>query len=344
MIPDLINRFATLYTNKIYSLPILVLMPHSRCNCRCVMCDIWKANQNQQEISMESLQVHLDAMLDLKVKWVVLSGGEALMHSNLWKLCQLFKDHGIKITLLSTGILLKANAQDIVRYTDEVIVSLDGSKTIHNEIRNIPRAYEKLADGVGSLKEINPEFQITGRSVLQKANYHDLPKIVQSSHELGLDQISFLAADISTTAFNRPQQWETEKVENVALSWQETQDFAGVVEQTIKDYRADFRSRYIAESPKKMRNLVQYYRALHGKDDFPKVRCNAPWVSTVIESDGQVLPCFFHRPMGNIFDNSLDQILNSPESINFRKQLNVDKDPICRKCVCSLHMAISSTI
>jgi len=267
-----------------------------------------------------------------------------LMHSNLWKLCQLFKDHGIKITLLSTGILLKANAQDIVRYTDEVIVSLDGSKTIHNEIRNIPRAYEKLADGVGSLKEINPEFRITGRSVLQKANYHDLPKIVQSSHELGLDQISFLAADISTTAFNRPQQWETEKVENVALSLQETQDFAGVVEQTIKDYRADFRSRYIAESPKKIRNLVQYYRALHGKDDFPKVRCNAPWVSTVIEPDGQVLPCFFHRPMGNIFDNSLDQILNSPESINFRKQLNVDKDPICRKCVCSLHMAISSTI
>ena len=27
---------------RLTRLPILVLEPHSRCNCRCVMCDIWK--------------------------------------------------------------------------------------------------------------------------------------------------------------------------------------------------------------------------------------------------------------------------------------------------------------
>ena len=26
-------------------LPILILYPHNRCNCRCVMCDIWKTDQ-----------------------------------------------------------------------------------------------------------------------------------------------------------------------------------------------------------------------------------------------------------------------------------------------------------
>ena len=26
----------------IEKLPILILFPHSRCNCRCIMCDIWK--------------------------------------------------------------------------------------------------------------------------------------------------------------------------------------------------------------------------------------------------------------------------------------------------------------
>ena len=29
----------------IRELPILVILPHSRCNCRCVMCDIWRIRQ-----------------------------------------------------------------------------------------------------------------------------------------------------------------------------------------------------------------------------------------------------------------------------------------------------------
>ena len=33
-------------TNHVGRLPIMVLMPHSRCNCRCLMCDIWRANKN----------------------------------------------------------------------------------------------------------------------------------------------------------------------------------------------------------------------------------------------------------------------------------------------------------
>ena len=38
-------------------LPILVLQPHTRCNCRCVMCDIWKVSE-AREISLEDLQRH----------------------------------------------------------------------------------------------------------------------------------------------------------------------------------------------------------------------------------------------------------------------------------------------
>src|ERR1700712_1582683 len=98
----MIRRLLTLGTNKIYNLPVVVLMPHSRCNCRCVMCDIWKANHNKKEISAEELQKHLHQFRKLKVREVVFSGGEPLMHPNLWKLCELLRENGIKITLLST--------------------------------------------------------------------------------------------------------------------------------------------------------------------------------------------------------------------------------------------------
>jgi hypothetical protein len=40
------------------SLPIVILYPHSRCNCRCQMCDIWKTD-TRQEISHEQLEAWL---------------------------------------------------------------------------------------------------------------------------------------------------------------------------------------------------------------------------------------------------------------------------------------------
>ena len=99
-----IQRKRTLATHHIHTLPIITLMPHSRCNCRCVMCDIWQANKNMREISQADLERHMDSLRKLQVRWVVLSGGEALMHSNLWALCRLLKAENIKITLLSTGL------------------------------------------------------------------------------------------------------------------------------------------------------------------------------------------------------------------------------------------------
>src|SRR3954469_1298194 len=123
----MLKRLLTIATNKIHSLPVIVLMPHSRCNCRCVMCDIWKANQNKKEISLDELQKHITTFKKLGVREIVFSGGEALMHSNLWKLCDLLKSANIKITLLSTGLLLKKNAIEIIQYIDNVIISVDGS-------------------------------------------------------------------------------------------------------------------------------------------------------------------------------------------------------------------------
>ena len=341
---EVARRQLTLRTHHLHTLPVLVLMPHSRCNCRCVMCDIWKANRNGTEITAEQLAPHLDDLRKLNVQWVTLSGGEALMHSNLWTLCRQLKELRIRITLLSTGLLLAKHAVDVVRWCDEVIVSLDGDQPVHDSIRNVPRAFERLAQGVAALRQQDGDYPVSGRCVLQRQNYHRLPRIVDAAHHVGLDQISFLAADVSTSAFNRPQGWEDERVADVALSRLETEQFAQLVEATIGTHAGDFESGYIAESPEKIRRLVQYYAALNGDGDFPPVRCNAPWVSAVVEADGTVRPCFFHQALGNIQQQPLLDILNSPQAISFRRNLDMDDDPICRKCVCTLHIAPTRSI
>ncbi len=333
----MLQRFATKLTHRIYQLPVLVLMPHSRCNCRCVMCDIWKANSEKKEISTEDLAKHILAFKKLGVKQVALSGGEALMHSNLWKFCEQLKAIGVKISLLSTGLTLKANAVEIIKHCDDIIVSLDGSREIHNLIRNIPSAFEKLAEGVQELKKLKPSFKVSGRCVLQKQNFKDFFNIVQSAKEIGLNQISFLAADVSSTAFNHSNELPQDKKEEIALNLHDADQFELILKESFVTLKKEYQTKFIAESPEKMLSLVKHYRAAFGSDSFPKKKCNAPWVSAVIEPNGDVLPCFFHKAYGNIYKDSFTTIINSKKAIEFRKQLNIDTNATCQKCVCSLY-------
>jgi Fe-coproporphyrin III synthase len=335
------NRILTLLTHRIHELPVVVLMPHSRCNCRCVMCDIWKANQNKKEISFEQLSRHIDQFRKWRVREVLLSGGEPLMHSNLWKLTSVLKENQISVTMLSTGLLLEKNANEIVNYCKEVIVSLDGSKEVHNKIRNIPNAFEKLAQGVEAIKKLKPKFRITARCVLQKQNYFDFENIIETAKETGLEQISFLAADVSSIAFNREEPWKEAHTDEVALNKEETLHLEKIIHQSFGSKKVEYKKRFIAETPKKMMRIVQYYKALNGLEEYTAPACNAPWVSAVIESDGSVLPCFFHKPYGNVYNQDLEKVINSDEAVRFRKSLNTESHPICKKCVCSLYKSPS---
>jgi MoaA/NifB/PqqE/SkfB family radical SAM enzyme len=335
---EALRRQATFTTHHLHTLPIVVLMAHSRCNCRCVMCDIWQANAVRRELTRDDLLPHLADLRRLHVQRVVLSGGEALMHSNLWLLCELLKEFAGSITLLSTGLLLETHADNVVKWCDEVIVSVDGSREVHDSIRRIPNAFDRLARGIASLRERVPGYPVSARCVLQRRNFRDLPNIIAAAHEIGLDRISFMAVDVSSTAFNRPIPWEEPRVQEVALSPEETAEFSKLIEDTIARYANDFRSGFIAEDPTKLRRLARYFAALNGLGEYPETVCNAPWVSTVVEADGDVRPCFFHAPLGNIHQQPLETILNAPASVAFRRNLNVKTNPICRACVCTLQL------
>jgi MoaA/NifB/PqqE/SkfB family radical SAM enzyme len=260
------------------------------------------------------------------------------MNPNLFVLCDMLRAERLKITILSTGLLLKRYADRVIAHTDEVIISLDGSEAVHNAIRRIPHAYQKLAEGVQAVKTLQSGYPISARCVIQRLNFADWPHIVDSAHALGLDGISFLPADISSTAFNRPDLWDAARTEAVKPDIGQLPQLKAVIESLILNYTADFAHGYIAESPAKIRRIYDYYAALHNLADFPPVRCNAPWVSTVVEADGAVRPCFFHHPLGNVREAPLPDLLNSPAAITFRQNLDMDTDPICRKCVCSLNL------
>jgi MoaA/NifB/PqqE/SkfB family radical SAM enzyme len=174
--------------------------------------------------------------------------------------------------------------------------------------------------------------------VIHHLNFKKWDKIIDAAKEIGLDQISFLPADVSSHAFNREVLWSDARQHEILLYKEELPELRSMIEYLLNNYKEDFENRFIAEPPEKIQKIYNYYAAFYGMNPFPYKKCNAPWVSTVIEADGTVRPCFFHPSFGNIRENSLDKILNSDDAMDFRKTLDIDADSICKKCVCYLNL------
>jgi MoaA/NifB/PqqE/SkfB family radical SAM enzyme len=303
---------------------ILLLEPHNRCNCRCVMCDIWKRT-DALEITEAELARHMDDLVELGVEHVVFTGGEPLMHSDLFRLAALLRARGMRITLLSTGLLLERDAARIVESIDDVIVSLDGPREIHDAIRRVPGAFDRLADGVRAI------HRASARCTVQARNAAHLRETVAAARSMGLRSISFLAADLDSTAFDRAVAWPDARKTRIGP---DLEILEVEMERLIEEYPGDG---FILESPEKLRRIVEHFRAPTAP------RCNAPWVSAVWEANGDVRPCFFHPSIGSTADGTLAQIVNGPTAVTFRESLNVAENPICRRCICSLYLAEASS-
>jgi len=317
----------------IQKLPILILSPHNRCNCRCLMCDIWKTT-DAREMSPEDFDAHLAGIDALGVEWVVLTGGEPLMHRDLFRFCQGLRARGIRITLLSSGLLLERHAEPIVRNIDEVIVSLDGPPAIHDRIRRVPGAFEQLARGIAAMRAIDPACSVKARCTVQRLNCGALADTVDAARAIGIGQISFLAADLTSPAFNRQHGWESTHTSKVEISIHDIDVLRDQIQHLI-DAETD---EFVAESPAKLARIVRHFEAHLDLVQEEAPPCNAPWVSAVVETDGTVKPCFFHAPIGKVSAQvSLSDVINGFEAIAFRKNLDVASNPVCRQCVCSLN-------
>jgi Fe-coproporphyrin III synthase len=321
---------------QLITLPILILNVHSRCNCRCVMCDIWKRESNEQ-IRAQDLERHRASLKSLGVCHVVLTGGEPLLHNDLATLCDFFREQNIHLTLLTTGLLLHKRAEEVAILFDDIIVSLDGPQEIHDAIRRVSGAYNLIHKGIAAVRHYNPAMPITCRTTVQKANHRHLRETVDAARELGLDSISFLAADLTSEAFNRPLIWPGEKQSEIGLNHEEIKALEEEIEQLILEYEASINHKYIAESAAKLQKIPRRFREHLGQLPPQAPICNAPWVSAVVEVDGSVRPCFFHRTIGNITTSTLEEVVNGEAAREFRQSLDMENNETCRRCVCSLN-------
>src|SRR5262249_38905941 len=229
-------------SNRTFVLPLVIFYPTSRCNSRCISCDWWK-QRGAGDLTLEEIDSVAGALPALGTRVVVFSGGEPLLRPEVFDAAAMFRARGLTLHLLTSGILLERFADRVARAFARVIVSLDApTEALYEQIRGVA-ALGAVTRGVARLRELAPSLPLTARATLHRANFRELPRLIDLARTLGFDGISFLPADVSTRAFGRERAPDASLL---ALDHDEVQAFSEIIEHTIAAYGGDFESGFVA--------------------------------------------------------------------------------------------------
>lgn len=316
--------------SRLQRLPLLILYLSERCNSRCVSCDYWR--HGQVDMTFETMARVLPHLRKLQTQVVLLSGGEPLLNPDWEKIARLLRDHGLKLWLLTSGLSLMKHALRAAQLFDAITVSLDATdRETYAAIRGVD-AFNKVCQGIQAVAAMSALVSV--RVTLQRANFRQLPRFIDLARQLGARQISFLAVDIRNDyAFGRSGPFNSD----LALRSNELSELEQLMQSLECEHAANFESGFIAESPRKLRRIHQYFAALCGESEFPDVRCNAPEFSAVFTPQGHINPCFFIAgPQDSALPEGVDTALNAARMLDLRDEIRTGARPECARCVCSM--------
>jgi Fe-coproporphyrin III synthase len=320
-------------SSPLRQLPLITLYVTERCNSRCVTCDYWR--HGRDDMGLATVEGLLPSLARLGTQAVLLSGGEPLLNPEWQAIARLLRDNGLKVWLLTSGLALAKHARHVATLFDAITVSLDGTDaTTYEAIRGL-NAFHKVCEGIqaAAAHGAPPTIRVT----VQRGNFQQLPAFVDLAKELGARQISFLAVDVANPhAFGRTDDF----VSDLALRVDDLPQLEQILGSMEQTHRENFHSGFIAESPQKLRRILQYFSAIRDLGPYPSVRCNAPEFSAVIGATGRVQPCFFiDGPLdGRVSEtgSQLPGVLNSGAMSGLRTAIREGRRSECKTCVCSM--------
>lgn len=157
----------------------------NKCNSKCVMCNVYKLN-SQNEMTLEEFQKIINDPLFKKVESIGINGGEPFIFKDLILFIkQLVKSPNVRyINIISNGFLTELildQTKEIYKICKthniqfHISFSLDGYGVIHDRVRGIEGAFEKIittVDQIANNKELYCDsFDLGCTVVRQNVNY-----------------------------------------------------------------------------------------------------------------------------------------------------------------------------
>lgn len=172
-----------------------------RCNCRCVMCDVWK-EPSPMHGQTSTLKAIIQTLGQNGFNWVTLWGGEPYLHPEIVQLMEEVKKCGMRLQLITNGTLLKA--EETAELADNVVFSIDApTAEIHDEIRGAKGTFTRAMKSMHALSALvakngkGPGIEID--TTILRHNIGMLSQMIEFSRQFGDILVDFDPAQIQGT-------------------------------------------------------------------------------------------------------------------------------------------------
>jgi radical SAM protein with 4Fe4S-binding SPASM domain len=247
--------------------------------------------------------------------------------------------------MITNGTLLEPSAKRLVAAgLDELNISIDGYGRLHDDIRGMPGLFERVRRGVAA---VNEQKRLRGarkpfiniQCTINKANYLELEKMIDTAAELGADSLTWHNLIFTTGGILDRQREVDSALESDSSSWNGFLFESGIdpeklwsVIGRLKRRRTPLRRDVYPDFGKE--DFLAYYRAPGSLTAGRRFRCLSPWLVAYVFPDGSVRPCLNSTySFGDIRTQRFIDAWNSPAACKFRKFLKQRRVfPVCERC------------
>jgi len=207
--------FANAYRKRI---PLTVTIEViSQCNFRCVHCYI--ENECRKDVlSYEEIVDFGNQIIQMGCLYVVLTGGEVLLHPDFEKIYMFFVKKGVCVSVFSNGSLITPDIVGLfTKYPPRVVeITMYGFDTDTYESVTKLRAFERVKENILLLKQ--NRINVLLKMFVMNENYKDFDNVCRFSEEYSIpfkyDSMIIAARDAEETK----HQITNERIVNLAKS------------------------------------------------------------------------------------------------------------------------------
>jgi MoaA/NifB/PqqE/SkfB family radical SAM enzyme len=265
-----------------------------RCNARCVMCDIWKRARTPEMAPADY------GRLPPSLREINVSGGEPLLRRDLAQVIEVMQQTcpGVRI-IISTNGLLPEVLDEVLGRVDGVAVrvSVDGIGDLHDEIRGVDRAFEKVLASI----EVCRKHGISDLGVcatMIRQNAGRVTEVYEFAERGGL-QFTFTVAHSSETFFgDKDSEQPSAEAARGDIDRIKARLFAS---RSIKDW---FRAYFVEGLMDVLKGRPRPIECRAGTDFF------------YLDPEGRIYPChLWDKEMGNILEQTYEEIVASNRGV-----------------------------
>lgn len=193
----MVKDFFKNYISNFEYLMNLTIELTTACNLKCCHCYVQdRSNKTCIKYLDKGLAKKvIDEALELKAVSITLTGGEPLLHPDVFDIAKFIKQKGFFLTLKTNGTLItKDNVKYIKKQFDHIILTRYGcSKSIYETVTGIPGSYDKYLQALELLQTSKISYK--ENSVLLNENECEIDEF--------LERTSMLDAYISVNCDNK---------------------------------------------------------------------------------------------------------------------------------------------